>query len=77
VTAAVVSGAGAAMAGLFALGVPGIHVTGLIGFAVYAAVDSARSLRIMHRGSSCACIGPILAKRISFRGTTLPAGDFA
>ena len=42
-TAAVMSGAGAAMVGLFALGVPVIHVTGLIGFAAYAAVDSARA----------------------------------
>jgi len=49
-TAAVVTGVGATMVGLFALFPPVVHVTGLIGFAAYAAVDSARSLRIMHDG---------------------------
>lgn len=48
--AAVASGAGAAFVGLLALGAPIIHVTGLIGFAAYAAVDSARAIRIMHDG---------------------------
>jgi hypothetical protein len=50
-TAAVASGAGAAFVGLLALGAPVIHVTGLLGFAAYAAVDSARAIRIMHEGT--------------------------
>ena len=49
-TAAVASGAGAALIGLAAFGAPVVHMTALIGFAAYAAVDSARSIRVMHDG---------------------------
>ncbi len=48
--AAIVSGAGAAIVGLFAMGAPVLHMTGLLAFAAYAAVDSARATRLMHAG---------------------------
>ena len=50
-TAVISSGAASAWVGLIALGVvPVIHLTGLLGFAAYAAVDSAAVIRVRHDG---------------------------
>jgi hypothetical protein len=48
--AAVVSGAGAAFVSALAFGPPLIHITGLLGFAAYAAVDSLRVTPLVHDG---------------------------
>ncbi|HYW50546.1 MAG TPA: hypothetical protein VE861_08070, partial [Gemmatimonadaceae bacterium] len=48
--AAIASGAGAAIVGLFAMGVPMIHLTGLIGFLAYSAIDSASATTLMVDG---------------------------
>jgi len=44
------SGVAAAYVGLAAFGAPIIHMTGLIGFAAWSAIDSARAIRLMHDG---------------------------
>ena len=49
--AGVVSGAASAWVGLFAIGgVPVIHMTALLGFTAYAALDNARAIKLRHDG---------------------------
>ena len=59
-----------AWVGLFAMGVvPVIHVTGLLGFAAYSAIDSARVLKVRHNGRN------LLVYRADLRDTNLVATD--
>ena len=47
----VLSGAASAWIGLFAIGgVPVVHMTALLGFTAYAALDNARAIRLRHAG---------------------------
>lgn len=68
-TAAYVSGVGSQLLGLFAIGVPAIHITGLLGFAAYSALDRARVIKLRHDGKE------LLVYRADLRDTNLIETD--
>jgi hypothetical protein len=68
-SAAYFSGLGSQVLSLFVIGVPAIHMTGLLGFAAYSAIDSARAIRLRHDGKE------LRVFRADLRDTNLVATD--